>query len=219
MSLRENIEKMQKATLPGIPAETLQVMMSATEKLIRSGIAGRAKKAGDQAPNFSLPNTRGENITLNSYLQKGPLVISFYRGAWCPYCNLELKALDDAIERIRSSGAELVAISPNTLEKSAQFASENPFKFDLLCDVGNEVARRFGLVFELAEELRPIYKQFGIDIPAHNGDERYEIPIPATYIVHTDGSIVHAFVEADYTKRMEPDEIVAILKKMKGEDE
>ncbi len=147
------------------------------------------------------------------------MVISFYRGAWCPYCNLELKALDDAIERIRSSGAELVAISPNTQEKSAQFASENPFKFDLLCDVGNEVARRFGLVFELAEELRPIYKQFGIDIPAHNGDERYEIPIPATYIVHTDGSIVHAFVDADYTKRMEPDEIVAILKKMKGEDE
>ncbi|RMF69279.1 MAG: AhpC/TSA family protein, partial [Calditrichaeota bacterium] len=208
MSLREDIERMQKETLPGIPAETLQVMRAATEKLVKSGLAERAKRAGDPAPDFSLPNTRGEQVSLNQQLQKGPVVLSFYRGAWCPYCNLELKALDNAVERIRSLGAELFAISPNTQEKSAQFAAENPFKFDLLCDVGNEVARQFGLVFQLADELRPIYEQFGIDLPAYNGDDRYEIPIPATYIMEPNGTIVHAFVDADYTKRMEPDEIV-----------
>ncbi|MFQ5709171.1 MAG: peroxiredoxin-like family protein [bacterium] len=219
MSLREDIERMQKEMLPGIPAETLQVMRAATEKLVKNGIAERTKKAGEKAPDFSLPNTRGAQVSLNQQLQKGPVVISFYRGAWCPYCNLELKALDDAVERIRGLGAELLAISPNTQEKSAEFAAENPFKFDPLCDVGNEVARRFGLVFELPQELRPIYAQFGIDIPAYNGDDRYEIPIPATYIVDTEGTIVHAFVDADYTKRMEPDEIVAILEKLKGENQ
>ncbi len=217
MNLQEAIKEMQNSMLADIPEETRSIMMRATEKLIQSGIDKNAKKAGDKIPDFTLPNSRGEDVAVSDLLKKGPLVISFYRGAWCPYCNLEFKALNDAYPAIREYGAELIAISPNLREKTAQFAAENPFQFDLLSDEGNRVAGEFGLVFTLPDELRPIYEQFGINIPDYNGPDNYDIPIPATYVVNTDGSIVHAYVNPDYTQRMEPDEIVSILQKMRGE--
>jgi len=212
MNLQDNIATMQKKMLPSIPEETLKVMMSVTKKLIDSGIADKAMKSGDKAPTFSLVNTKGERIDSQKLLQKGPLVINFYRGAWCPYCDLELKALNETYEQITKLGANLIAISPNTRGKSEEFLATNPFKFDLLSDEGNKVAKQFRLVFELAEELRPIYNQFGINIPEHDGNNSYEIPIPATYIVGTNGIIVCDFVDADYTKRMEPDKILDKLK-------
>ncbi len=213
MSLLEQIKAMQVESLPQIPADTLKTMLAATERLVASGIDSNALQAGQQAPAFSLSNTRGELISLNALLAKGPVVINFYRGSWCPYCNLELKAYDNALPAIRDLGAEFISISPNLREKSAEFVAENPFSFNILSDEGNGVARQYGLVFSLADELRPIYEQFGINIPELDGDDSYELPMPATYIVDTKGTIIHAFVDADYTKRMEPDEVIEILKK------
>lgn len=218
MNLQEAIEEMKSNTLSKLPEETLSTIMNATEELIRSGIAEKAKDAGDKISDFALPNARGEEISVSSFLKKGPLVINFYRGAWCPYCNLELKALNDAYPSIKEYGANLISISPNLREKTAQFASENPFQFEILSDEGNRVAGQFGLVFTLVEELRPIYEKFGFSIPDYNGPDNYDIPIPATYIVATDSSIVHAYVNPDYTQRMEATEIVSILQKMKGEN-
>jgi peroxiredoxin len=213
MQLIEEIRAMQEKLLPQIPVDTLEIMMAATEKLIASGIINKALHAGQQAPDFALSNTQGKLVSLAALLGKGPVVINFYRGSWCPYCNLELKAYQDVLPAIRDLGATLISISPNLLEKSAEFVAENPFSFDILSDEGNSVAREYGLVFTLAEELRPIYEQFGINIPELDGDDSYELPIPATYVVDADGLIIHAFVDADYTKRMEPNEVVDILKK------
>jgi len=212
MNLKAQIEAMQQETLPTIPQAALDVMLTATRKLLASGVADGSKRVGDPAPDFSLENSRGEPVKLQALLQQGPVVLNFYRGAWCPYCNLELKAVDQAVPEIRSLGAELVSISPNLRERSAAFAAGNPFAFEILCDLDNRVARQYGLVFELAQELRPIYRQFGIDLPAFDGNERYELPIPATYVVDGDGMIRHAFVDADYTHRMEPAEIVSVLR-------
>ncbi|MFQ5354314.1 MAG: peroxiredoxin-like family protein [Thermodesulfobacteriota bacterium] len=216
MSLKDDIAMMQKEMLPSIPEKFLKMMTSATEELVRSGIAGRAKKAGETAPAFSLINTGGERISSEELLRKGPLVINFYRGSWCPYCNLELKTFEDSIEDIRTLGADLVSISRNLREKSEELTEENPFSFHILSDEGNAVARQFGLVFTLAEELRPIYKQFGIDLQEYDGNNSNELPMPATYVVERDGLIVHAFVDADYTKREEPGTILEVLKKIRA---
>jgi peroxiredoxin len=214
MTLKQMIADMQAETLPNIPQDILQTMMQASLELIKTGIAGQALQVGEQAPEFTLPNTRGESVSLSSLLENGPVVLNFYRGAWCPYCNLELKALHDALPEITALGASLVSISPNVLEKSAAFAAENPFGFDILSDVDNVVAKKYRLVFTLSDKLRPIYAQFGIDLPAFDGNERFELPMPATYVLHSDGTIAADFVYEDYTQRMEPSAIIECLEKV-----
>jgi len=211
MSLKEEIQSMQDQMLPQIPEPALNAIVAATKRLVQSGIAERAIKAGDPAPHFTLEDTRSETTSLSALLAKGPVVLNFFRGAWCPYCNLELKALDRIMPQLQALGANLVSISPNLRQGLAEFADENPFTFAMLSDVDNHVAKAYGLVFQLAEELRPIYEQFGFDLPALDGNERYELPMPATYIVGRDGMIAHAFVNADYTRRMEPADILATL--------
>ncbi|MDJ0703536.1 MAG: peroxiredoxin-like family protein [Leptolyngbyaceae cyanobacterium MO_188.B28] len=196
------------------PPEIKQVMGKATEDLVKSGITDQSLNTGDTAPNFSLPNATGQTVAISDLLANGPVVISFYRGQWCPYCNLELRALQEALPEIQSLGAKLAAISPQTPDNSLSTTEKNELTFEVLSDVGNQVARQFGLVFSLPEELRPIYQGFGIDLPAHNGDKTFELPIPATYVIKSDGAIAHAFVDPDYTKRMDPADIVAALRSL-----
>lgn len=215
MTLNEEIKNLQKEMMPNIPEETVKVMMGAMEKLVASGIADNGLKAGDTAPPFSLPNLNGETVSSAELLKKGPLVINFYRGGWCPYCNLELRAFQRALPEIKNLGAELVSISPELADKTIPALEKHSLDFEVLSDVGNVVAKEYGLIFTLPEELRPVYKGFGIDIPASNGDDSYEIPIPATYIVKGDGTIASGFVDADYTKRMEPSEVIEALKKLR----
>ena len=214
MLLKDEIKKMQEEMLPQIPEDVLKLLFSKIEELVNSGIAERTLNEGDEIPQINLPNAVGKTINVNSMLKDGPVVISFYRGAWCPYCNLELKALQNALPEIKSLDAQLIAISPNTPDNSISSIEKHELEFEVLTDAGNKIAKEFRLVFNLAEELRPIFKQFNFDVPKYNGDESWELPIPATYIVNTDGKIVHAFVNADYTKRMEPTEIISKLKEL-----
>jgi len=216
MSLRDEIADFGQQSAARIAEDIRLVMGNATKTLIDSGIAELGPKVGDKAPSFSLPNARGETVDIAAKLKDGPVVVSFYRGGWCPYCNLELRALQQKLPEIEDLGASLVAVSPETPDHSLSTAEKNELKFEVLSDVGNSVARGFNLVFEVAEELRPIYDKFGIDIPGHNGDDTFEIPMPATYVIDTDGTVLHAFVDADYTKRMEPDDVVDVLKRRKG---
>ena len=214
MLLKEEIQKMQEAMLPQIPEDVLKLIFGKTEELINSGFAERTLTEGDEIPQIILPNADGKTINVNSMFKDGPVVISFYRGAWCPYCNLELNALQKALPEIKSLDAQLIAISPNASDNSISSIEKHGLEFEVLTDAGNKIAKEFRLVFNLAEELRPIYKQFNFDIPKFNGDESWELPIPATYIVNTDGKIVHAFVNADYTQRIEPTEIISKLKEL-----
>jgi peroxiredoxin len=214
MLLKDEIQKMQEAMLPQIPEDVLKLLFSKIEELVNSGIAERTLNEGDEIPQINLPNAVGTTINVNSMLKDGPVVISFYRGAWCPYCNLELKALQQALPEIKSLDAQLITISPNAPDNSISSIEKHGLEFEVLTDAGNKIAKEFRLVFNLAEELRPIYQQFNFDIPKYNGDESWELPIPATYIINTDGKIVHAFVSADYTQRMEPTEIISKLKEL-----
>ncbi len=214
MSLTTDLQVQKEQFLAKVPAETAQVMGNATEALAESGIVDHSLKTGQQAPAFQLPNATGSTTDLQVLLQSGPVVLSFYRGQWCPYCNLELRALQQIVPEIQSLGASLVAVSPQTPDNSLSTVEKNELTYEVLSDVGNHVAHAYGLVFELPEHLRPIYTSFGIDVPAHNGDSTFELPIAATYVIAADGTIAHAFIDADYTQRLDPEEILAALKNL-----
>ncbi len=191
------------------PAVNQAAMDEAEQALRDSGILERALGPGQAVPRFSLPNAAGRTVSVEVLLAQGPLVISFYRGAWCAYCNLELRALQQALPQFEELGAGLVAISPQLPDKSLSQAEEHDLEFEILSDVGNRVARSFGLVFTLAEALRPLYAHH--DLAGHNGDDSLELPLPATYVVDSNGTILASFVDADYQKRMDPEDILRAL--------
>ena len=197
-----------------IPAEKLAVMDAATAALEASGLADGSLAVGAVAPDFVLPDATGGKVALSSLLAKGPVVLAFYRGGWCPYCSLELRTLQARLADITAAGAALVAVSPQTPDNSMSTAEKLELAFPVLSDVGNVVARAYGLVFTLPEDLRQIYAGFGLDIPAANGDSTFELPVPATYVIGTDGKVAWRFADADYTKRAEPDDVIAALRSL-----
>ncbi|MDQ6967041.1 MAG: peroxiredoxin-like family protein [Mariprofundaceae bacterium] len=210
--LSEQLEAFNQGFVEKVSAEIVQTMGAATEALRRSGLVERAVKVGDTAPDFDLPELAGGRFCLSEALRDGPVVISFYRGAWCPYCNLEMQALQAASGDIAAAGGRLIAIAPQTAAHAGETRDKGNLTFPLLQDADNAVARQYGLVFTLPEALRTIYETFGIDLADSQGNDAFELPMPATYIVGRDGIIAHAFVDADYTKRMEPAAIIEALK-------
>ncbi len=212
MTLAQNIQAFQDEFIPTIPKQTLDTLMAELQALINTGIAEKSVTQGDNFPGFILPNANNENCSLSDFLSAGPMVISFYRGAWCPYCNLEINALQNKLPEIIAAGGQLIAISPQVPDKSLDQISQSNLTFEVLSDVGNKLAKECGLVFSLPEVLRPIYENWQIDIPGHNADNSFELPIPATYIIDIQGKIRYAHVNMDYTQRLEPDTIVEQLR-------
>ncbi len=211
MNLTQELNAYKAKFQANQPEEIKAVMTKATTDLINTQLAENSLGRGDKIPNFSLLNAVGEEVTLESLLNKGMLVISFYRGGWCPYCNMELRALQQTWPEIKAKGATLVAISPETPAHSLSTQEKNELSFEVLSDLGNVLAKQLGLVFTLPESLRPIYRNFGIDIPAHNGDDTFELPLPATYVVAADGKVIERFASGDYTERLNPREIIQAL--------
>lgn len=174
-------------------------------------------QVGDLAPNFKLRNAAGQWVELESTLQRGPVVLSFYRGVWCPYCNKELKGLEKILPDVRALGATVLALSPETRAHLKQNLTKNHLSFDLLTDEDNQVAKRFGVAFELDDKTVDKYERYGIDVAKHNGTGKHELPIPATYVIDTDRSIRFAFVDKNYTKRARPRDILKALESLNEE--
>lgn len=210
-TLAEQTRATVEAFIGGLSTEVQQTVGEVFQRLLNSSITDHAKGVKDTAPEFLLPNARGGATSLSELLARGPVVLSFYRGGWCPFCNLEFRALHDKLPEMQSLGATLVGISPETVAVSQQTVRDHRLRFEVLCDEGNRAARDYGLVMVVDEAIRPYYAQWGIDIPAANGDESFELPVPATYVIDQSGIIRAAHVDKDYTKRMEPAEIVAAL--------
>jgi peroxiredoxin len=196
--------------------EALDIMHRATDALIESGQAQRAKKAGDTAPEFTLLDPDGKPVSSRELLGQGPLVISFYRGVWCPYCNLDLQALQVALPEILARGASLVAISPQTAPNSRKSQRDNKLSFPILSDTNSEVANAFGIRFALPDGLVELYKSFKNDLPAFNNDPAWVLPMPARYVIGTDGIIAYAEVNPDYTQRPDPSELLPVLDRLKN---
>ncbi|MEL6229979.1 MAG: peroxiredoxin-like family protein [Cyanobacteria bacterium J06627_3] len=196
------------------PQDAQVTMAEATEALEASGIANQALTVNDKAPDFELPDATGKLVRLSELLKQGPVVINFYRGEWCPYCNLELRAFQNLLPEFKQASATLVAISPELPDHSLSVTEKHSLEFAVLSDVGNKVSRQYGLVFTLDASLQPLYEGFGIDIPTSNGDDSYELPLPATYVIDQSGRIRYAFAEADYTLRAEPQDVLAVVKEL-----
>ncbi len=189
-------------------AQTAAVIQQALDELVKSGITDRIIKCGDQAPDFTLPNAKGETVHLSQTLSKGPGVVVFYRGAWCPYCNLHLNALEKALPQITGAGGSLLAISPQTPDNSISLAQRNNLTFEVLSDSHNLVAKAFGLVYQLPPPIIELYDSFGISLPEFNGDKSYELPVSGTFVIDQNRRIAWAYADVDYTKRAEPSDII-----------
>jgi peroxiredoxin len=183
-------------------------------RLIEAESANGALKAGDTCPPFAMPSADGAIVTAAELLARGPLVISFYRGAWCPFCSAELEALHEAEPAIRAAGATLVAVTAEVGGIALSVKRQRGFTFDVLCDVDNGVALDFGLVFRISPEMVQVFAREGTDFPLFYGNDSWFLPIPATYVVACDGTIAEAYVNPDFRYRLDPAGIVAALRKL-----
>lgn len=197
------------------PPEAVAAMHRATAALIASGQAGKAMTTGDRAPAFSLPDVEGSAVDSIALLAKGPLIVTFYRGIWCPYCNMDLQAIEEIAAAVRAAGASLVAISPQSAANSRRSQRENKLSFPILTDHGNAVAEAFGLRFRLPDELIGVYTGFGVDLPMLNAEPSWTLPMPARFVIARDGRIAYAEVQPDYTRRPEPSDLLPVLERLK----
>lgn len=216
MSLQEKLSRLKKGFEGQAPKEVLEIMHRATADLEKSGILEGTVKVGDEAPDFSLKNADGQEFRLKEMLSDGPVVLSFYRGKWWPYCNLELDALKDAAAGFKALGATFIAISPQLQSFNREFREEKKLTFEILSDPGNEVAQRYGIKYKLPEDLKEVYLQFNIDLQKYNGDDSWTLPLPTSLIIDQKGIIRHTAINADYTVRPEPEETTTALKNIAG---
>lgn len=169
---------------------------------------------GELAPDFELPNIHGYRVALKDRLQQGPVVLSFFRGGWCSFCNLELRALQRRLPQIEALGASLLALSPQKAEYSAEVSERHHLRYDILEDARCKVAHQYGLVLDSGPDVQAFDERFGVDLTRQNADGDRSLPLPATFIVGLDHRIIAAHVTPDWTRRMEPDEVVRILREM-----
>jgi peroxiredoxin len=193
------------------PADRVAMMEAATAQLRATGIEAHALQVGAALPALTLPDAMGQPVDLKALNATGPLVIVFYRGGWCPYCNLELREWQRLLPQLRELGATLVAISPQTPDNSLSTAEKNELVFPVLSDSGLAAAQAFGIAFNLSHELVALYSQVGNDLPTLNGNGQWVLPIPATYLIDATGHVALAHVEADYRERAEPLRVLEAL--------
>ncbi len=191
-------------------------MMSADKVVSPQDAAKTALNVGGKMPEFTLSDATGKSVSSNDLLKQGNLVIVFYRGAWCPYCNKYLHKLQENLSEIKANGGNLVAISVENPDTSMTVSKKNELSFSVLSDPKFSVARKFGIVYELPKETNEKYKGYGIDLMKNNGTEKPELPLSTTYVVDSKGNIVYAWLEPDYSKRAEPADILKILAEQKA---
>jgi peroxiredoxin len=211
MSLKEQLAEYRAGWFKRVPAERQAIMERHIAEL-QNGLARTALKAGDRAPEIVLNNASGKTVDVAALLKRGPVIVTFYRGGWCPFCNLELRAFEKLLPEIKAAGAALVAISPEKPDDTLTTAEKNALSFEVLSDVGQKVGRAFGLVYVFTEELKRAYDGFGLDVPAKNGADEWALPIAATYLLGLDGKIVYACTNVDYRDRADPQDVIELLK-------
>lgn len=212
-SLRERIAAWSAEHAAEFPEEVRELFAHKTEEVVRSGILEASLAEGESAPSFSLRDSGGNTVSLENALERGPVILSFYRGTWCPFCNLEFLSLLETMPKFRELDASLFAISPQVADRREDPGVSGFFD---LSDPGNRVAREFGLVYPLGREIIGVYEKFGIRLDHLNGEQSGEVPIPATFVIAPDLMIRYAHADADITERAEPNAVLNILSLMAG---
>lgn len=211
-SLASQLQKAEEEYRGDGGKENVQTFTDFVEDLGRSGIEERALKVSDTAPDFTLKNAVGDDINLSAVLKSGPVILTWYRGRWCPFCNLQLNYLSRYLPDFQKNGASLIALSPELPDKSLSTWDKNELPFEVLTDVDNNVARKYGGVHALNDKVKGIYAQ--MSVYGYYRGEINELPVPATYIIDSQLVVRYAFVESDYHKRAEPAELLSVLQHM-----
>lgn len=211
--LQDTLDAKKAAFEAKADPEKMRIYAEGIEAVRASGILESARQVGDTAPDFTLNNATGQPVRLYEVLKNGPVIITWYRGGWCPYCNLTLQRLQAELPSFRAAGATLLALTPELPDSSMSTAQKHALAFDVLSDTGNGVARDFGVVFRLTPEVAAAYQQ-GFDLHGYNGDVSDELPLAATYVIGTDGVITYAFLHPDYRNRAEPNDILQAVQRL-----
>jgi peroxiredoxin len=212
MSLKEQLAECRAGWYRRVPPERQAIVQRHIDQLRKGAIAHTMLKVGDRAPPIVLKNAKGDTVDVGTLLKEGPVTVTFYRGGWCPYCNLELKAYQEILPQIVAAGASLVAISPEKPDDTLSTAEKNALAFEVLSDVGQKVGRAFGLVYEFSDELRTAYQGFNLDIPLRNGTPgEWALPVSATYIIDRNSVIIYAYTDPDYRDRADPRDVLKAL--------
>ena len=200
-----------------IPKPAWKTIDAATAELENNAAASHALQPGDIAPDFILPNVNGSSVRLYSELERGPVVLVFYRGGWCPFCNIHLRGFQKLLTDFKTAGAQVVAISPQLPDQSLTTQEKNELAFPVLSNVGLNTARAFGIAFELPKALLDLYADFDISLENSNGVEgARELPMPATFVIRADRIIAYAHVDDDYTRRSEPLEVLNLVHQLEN---
>jgi peroxiredoxin len=211
MSLTTQLKEFADASVKRHPGEAQKIMKKAIDDLVATEMIKNAFKTGDLLPEIKLRNALGNEVNVHNIIKDYKVIIAFYRGNWCPYCNLQLRALQQAIPKFEAKGAKLVVIGPETPDDSLTTKEKNDLTFEVLSDIDMKVARSMNLVYQLPIALQELYKKFGIDLDTNQGNENQELPIAATYIVEQNGTISYHFSEEDYKLRADPEAILKAL--------
>lgn len=211
MSLHDELAAYKSESRAKASPATVATMQGGVAEVRATGIEATALGVGATAPDFTLPNVDGSSVRLYDLLGRGAVVVVFYRGAWCPYCNLQLRAYQQLLPELKAHGASLVAISPQLPDGSLSTQQKGNLEFPVLSDVGLDVAKAFGVAYDVPPAVQTMSLGFGNDLAVKNGTGGWMLPIPATYVIARDGRIALAHVDADYTVRLEPDAVLAAL--------
>ena len=208
------LDEVRQASASKFTDEKKKIYADGISSVANSGVLDSALKVGDKAHNFTLKNALNESVTLYNELKNGPVVLTWYRGGWCPYCNITLHALQEKLPEFKKEGATLLALTPELPDNSLSTSEKNNLEFTVLSDLENTIGKAYGVVYTLTDDVATIYNA-GFGLNKVNGDISNTLPLAATYVIDTNGIITYAFLDADYTQRAEPSEILSALKQLK----
>ncbi|CAM2886403.1 AhpC/TSA family protein [Chryseobacterium flavum] len=210
-TLARQIDQLNKELLSQLSQEVFEVFGQSIEELKTKNIEENSIKIGELMPEFSLINAYGKKISSTDILKKGKIILAFYRGSWCPYCNLELKFLQDNISKIKGKKSVLVAISPQSPDYSLTMVEKNNLEFEVLTDHNNDFAKKLGIVFQLQDFVLPYYQNLGIDLSVFNKNNENTLPVPAVFVVDENGKVVYKFLDVNYMNRINVEELIQAL--------
>jgi peroxiredoxin len=214
-STQKKLDERAAESKARVPEDRLKLMEEGVQ--VARQAEKTAIKVGDKAPDFTLPSAMGDSVTLSTLLKNGPVVLTWYRGGWCPYCNIALQDLSDLEDRFEEAGAQLVAVSPQRPDSSLSTKEKHEIGFPVLSDLHNRVAKQYGIVFKLTEPLQKMYREH-LGLIAYNDDDSYELPLAVTYVIDQDRTVTWAFVNGDYKKRAEPREVLKAVEALDSEE-